>query len=81
MQEKFFDEALLLLKPEEVILGNALRYKMKDGNQCLQEFAETSVFVSVIDTLQQMLCNEQLAKLLTRKVRTCEKPGIFYDIF
>ena len=77
LQDKLLDATLLLVKPKEIILGNALRYKHKNGKSILEEFPETFIFVSVIEILQQMLCNNQLYEELIGE-RNHTSPGKFF---
>jgi len=75
------NEELCSLKAQEIILGNALKYKSKNGVYDLHEIPEISIYVSVIERLQQMLCNDNLANILTRKISSAQRTkDTFYDI-
>jgi len=81
LREKFMNEELCSLKAQEIILGNALKYKSKNGVYDLHEIPEISIYVSVIERLQQMLCNDNLANILTKKISSAQRTkDTFYDI-
>ncbi|XP_057308112.1 uncharacterized protein LOC130645999 [Hydractinia symbiolongicarpus] len=81
LRAKFFEEEFSPLQVQEIILGNALVYKQKNGVYKLSEVPDTFVFVSVIARIQQMLLNHDLAKIITSKIPTLGKTDRYYDVF
>uniref|UniRef100_A0A7M5XHF3 C2H2-type domain-containing protein n=1 Tax=Clytia hemisphaerica TaxID=252671 RepID=A0A7M5XHF3_9CNID len=69
LQDKFLDE-IIHLKPVEMSLGKSFRYKRKrNGEKVLQECDDTFAFISVLDTLAEMLSDDNLAKELLKPVK------------
>ena len=79
-QDKYIETNMNTIKPQEIILGNALRYKRRQETLVLEEYPETSIFVSLLETLQQILCDKQTAEMLLKNYANVRE-GVYYDIF
>lgn len=49
---------LLLQEPTKIVLGSKLKYKGCGSKRRLVDQDETMVYVSILDTLEKLLCNE-----------------------
>ena len=79
LQDKYIEENTLYITPKENILGYGLCRINKNGNMILQEYPQTSIYVSILETLQGLLCNDEVAKVLLQKPIN-RRPGIYFDI-
>ena len=68
-----------MVKPKETVLGESLKYIRKNGTLKLQKVNDTSIYVSIIESLQDMLTNDRLAKILIKKP-SYNREGVYYDV-
>ncbi|XP_066937019.1 uncharacterized protein [Clytia hemisphaerica] len=82
MQDKYLEEHIIFTKPIEVELGKILKQVQspKTKELELKEVPETCVYISIIDKIQHLLSNDEMATVLLQKPKF-SREGVFYDIF
>lgn len=80
LQNKLLAETAVFIEPKEIVLGNELTYKVKNGELEMKEIPRTCVYVSILDTLQVMLTNKQFSKMATSYDFTQRQNGIYFDV-
>ena len=64
---------------KKICLGTRYMRKKKGPKRVISTQDESFIYIPILESLQQLLANNKIASIISKKTECCEK-GVFYDI-
>ena len=78
-RQKYLHDSIPFVRPAEKVIGNKLVSIVKVDKRILVEKPESYAYISIIDTIQQLLLNPSTKKSILTKPEPL-KEGLYFDV-